>query len=43
MVNAKYLKIRMVLGCISLVLGLIAANFALFGWSTPDEGALFFR
>ena len=41
MVNAKYLKIRMVLGCISLVLGLIAANFALFGWSAPDGGLYF--
>jgi len=31
----------MVLGCISLVLGLIAANFALFGWSAPDGGLYF--
>ncbi|MHA2407260.1 MAG: hypothetical protein ACXACA_02675 [Candidatus Ranarchaeia archaeon] len=40
-VKAKYLKIRMVLGCISLFVGLLAANFALFGWSTPD-GFLYF-
>lgn len=27
-----YLKVRLSLGCISLVVGLFAANLALFGW-----------
>ncbi len=39
--KAKYLKIRMVLGCVSLSVGLLAANFALFGWRTLD-GLLYF-
>ncbi len=34
--KAKYLKIRLVLGCVSLIVGLLAATFALFGWRTPD-------
>ena len=28
-----YLKVRLALGCISLVVGLLAANLALFGWN----------
>lgn len=31
--RAPYLKVKFTLGCISLVVGLFAANFALFGWS----------
>ena len=31
-----YLKVRLILGCISLVVGLLAANFAFFGWQQPD-------
>ena len=32
-----YLKVRLILGCISLVVGLLAANFALFGWHQPTD------
>jgi len=35
--RVTYQKVQLVLGCISLVLGLLAANFALFGWSTPAD------
>ena len=31
-----YLKLRLALGCITLVAGLLAANLALFGWSQPE-------
>jgi hypothetical protein len=31
-----YLKVRLFLGTVSLVIGLLAANFALFGWHIPD-------
>lgn len=39
--KAKYLKIRLIIGLVSLVVGLIAATFALFSWGAPD-GFLFF-
>jgi hypothetical protein len=39
--KAKLLKIRMVLGCVFLIVGLLAASFALFGWRTAD-GFLYF-
>ena len=32
----SYLKVRLFLGTFSLVIGLLAANFALFGWHNPD-------
>ena len=32
-----YLKVRLILGCISLVVGLLATNFALFGWNQPTD------
>lgn len=31
-----YLKVRLALGCVSLVVGLFAANFAFFGWQQPE-------
>jgi len=34
--KASYLKVRLLLGCVSLVVGLLAANLALFGWRNPD-------
>ena len=34
--KAIYLKVRLFLGTVSLVIGLIAANLALFGWQNPD-------
>jgi hypothetical protein len=37
----SYLKFRLLLGTVSLILGLLAANFALFGWYNPD-GSLHF-
>jgi hypothetical protein len=36
-----YLKVRLFFGTVSLIIGLWAANFALFGWSTP--GSFFFH
>jgi hypothetical protein len=39
--KTKYLKIRLIIGIVSLVVGLIAATFALFAWGAPD-GFLFF-
>ena len=39
--NMIYLKVRLLLGVVSLVVGLLAANFALFGWQFP-EGVLSF-
>jgi uncharacterized membrane protein len=33
--KASYLKVRLLLGCVSLVIGLLAANLALFGWRNP--------
>jgi hypothetical protein len=35
--KAIYLKVRLLLGTISLSIGLLAANLALFGWHTPDS------
>jgi hypothetical protein len=32
----SYLKFRLLLGTVSLIIGLLAANFALFGWHNPD-------
>ena len=32
----SYLKDRLLLGTFSLIIGLLAANFALFGWLNPD-------
>ena len=32
-----YLKVRLFLGSFSLVIGLLAANFALFGWNSPNS------
>ena len=32
----SYLKIRLILGLISLVIGLLAANIAFFGWINQD-------
>ena len=32
-----YLKLRLALGCITLVAGLLAANLALFGWQQPTN------
>jgi hypothetical protein len=32
----SYLKIRLFFGAVSLVIGLLAANLALFGWSSPN-------
>ena len=37
----SYLKIRFVLGLLSLVIGLLAANLAFFGWIN-QEGFLYF-
>ena len=34
--KASYLRIRLLLGCVSLFVGLLAANLALFGWRSPD-------
>jgi hypothetical protein len=34
--KASYLKVRLLLGCVSLGVGLLAANLALFGWHNPD-------
>ena len=34
--KASYLKVRLLLGTVSLVIGLLAANLALFGWQNPD-------
>ena len=31
------LKVRLILGCISLVVGLFGANLALFGWHQPTD------
>ncbi len=33
--HATYSKVQFAFGCLSLVVGLLAANFSLFGWSTP--------
>jgi hypothetical protein len=33
--RTKYLKVKLALGCISLVAGLLAANLALFQWIEP--------
>lgn len=30
--KAEYLKVKLILGCVSLVIGLLAANLALFNW-----------
>ena len=32
-----YLKVRLFLGIVSLTIGLLAANLALFGWSNPNS------
>jgi hypothetical protein len=32
----SYLKFRLLLGTFSLIIGLLAANFALFEWHNPD-------
>lgn len=32
----SYLKVRLLLGTFSLIIGLLAANFALFEWHNPD-------
>jgi hypothetical protein len=32
----NYLKFRLLLGTFSLIIGLLAANFALFEWHNPD-------
>jgi hypothetical protein len=34
--KASYLKVRLLLGCVSLGIGLLAANLALFGWQNPE-------
>jgi uncharacterized membrane protein len=34
--KASYLKARLLLGIVSLVAGLLAANLALFGWQNPN-------
>jgi hypothetical protein len=34
--KASYLKVRALLGCVSLVIGLLAADLALFGWQNPE-------
>ena len=34
--KASYLKFRGLLGTVSLVIGLLAANLGLFGWRNPD-------
>ena len=34
--KASYLKVRLLLGTVSLGIGLLAANLALFGWHNPD-------
>ena len=34
--KASYLKVRLLLGTVSLGFGLLAANLALFGWRTPN-------
>jgi len=34
--KASYLKVRLLLGCVSLGGGLLAANLALFGWQNPN-------
>jgi hypothetical protein len=34
--KASYQKFRGLLGTVSLVIGLLATNLALFGWSKPD-------
>ena len=41
MIKAKILKIRLSLGIITLVVGLLASIFALFAWREPD-GFLYF-
>ena len=32
-----YLKVRLSLGCVSLFVGLLAANLALFGWQQSED------
>jgi hypothetical protein len=34
--NASVLKFRPILGAVSLIIGLLAVNLALFGWSDPE-------
>ena len=34
--KASYLKVRLLLGSVSLGVGLLAANLALFGWHSPE-------
>ena len=34
--KASYLKVRLLLGTVSLGIGLLAANLALFGWRSPN-------
>ena len=41
MINAKILKIRLLLGAITLAVGLLASSLALFAWRAPD-GFLYF-
>ena len=35
--KSQYQKVRLALGCISLVTGLLAANFALFNWIVKTD------
>lgn len=39
--RVPYQKVKLVLGCLSLVVGLLAANYALFGWVTPANSFYF--
>ena len=34
--NGSYLKFRLILGTVSLIIGLWAVNLTLFGWGKPD-------
>ena len=34
--NGSYLKFRLILGTVSLIIGLLAVNLALLGWSDPE-------
>ena len=34
--NGIYLKFRLILGAVSLIIGLLAVNLALLGWGNPD-------
>jgi hypothetical protein len=37
--NGSYLKFRLILGTVSLIIGLLAVNLTLFGWDNPDDAS----